>query len=210
MLNLSALSRSAPRSNQSGVTLVITLIVLVAMTLATITLMRSVDTTNIIAGNLAFQQASTHAADSGTEDAVRTSPTLGLLPTLLTNLQLNCIPPSCPAGYMSWRDPSKEPPATGVTWESWWAYITTKITPIKLGTDALGNTVSYVIESECDSAGQTGLCLKAISKAGDCSGNAMSNAAQVCIAPIRLYYRVTSRVQGPRNTVSYVQTILAM
>lgn len=202
-------SRIAPRSNQSGVTLIITLIVLVAMTLATIALMRSVDTTNIIAGNLAFQQASTHAADSGTEDAIRTSPSKGLLPTVAASLLLNCNG-NCPNGYVSWRNPFQEPPASGMTWETWWSYIKTVTVPITLPTDSFGNSVSYVIESECDGAGQTGVCLKAISKAGDCSGSSVGEAAQLCIAPTRRYYRVTSRVQGPRNTVSYVQTILAM
>ena len=55
---------------QEGVVLLISLIVLVAMTLAAIALVRSVDTTNIIAGNLAFQQAATNAGDLGSEQAI--------------------------------------------------------------------------------------------------------------------------------------------
>src|SRR5664279_2183606 len=58
------------KRRQNGVVLVIALIVLVAMTLAGIALVRSVDTTNIIAGNLAFQQSATHSGEGGVETAI--------------------------------------------------------------------------------------------------------------------------------------------
>ena len=57
------------RRAQSGVVLFIALIILVAMTLAGIALMRSVDTNVLIAGNLAFRQATTLAGDWGIEEA---------------------------------------------------------------------------------------------------------------------------------------------
>ena len=44
--------------HQRGVVLFIALIVMVAMSLAAIALIRSVDTTNILIGNLAFRQSS--------------------------------------------------------------------------------------------------------------------------------------------------------
>ena len=57
------------RRAQQGVVLFIALIILVAMTLAGIALMRSVDTNVLIAGNLAFRQANTMYADTGVEAA---------------------------------------------------------------------------------------------------------------------------------------------
>ena len=48
-----------------GVILVIALIVLVAMTLGGIAILRSVDSTTLIAGNLAFKQRALHSTDSG-------------------------------------------------------------------------------------------------------------------------------------------------
>ncbi len=191
----------AMRSKQSGVTLVITLIVLVAMTLAAISLMRSVDTTNIIAGNLAFQQAATHAADAGTEDAVN-----NLLPTLAANNQLSCSA-NCPTGYSSFRQPLQEPPF--VTWEAYWAGVQARA--VTLATDALGNTVSYMVESLCDANGQNGTCVfSPPSTVVSCSGSDLGAGSQECIASARRYYRITSRVQGPRNSVSYIQAIVAM
>ena len=59
----------AARRAQQGVILFIALIVLVAMSLAGIALMRSVDTNVLIAGNLAFRQANTALGDVGVEAA---------------------------------------------------------------------------------------------------------------------------------------------
>ena len=57
------------KNRQHGVVLFIALIILVAMTLAGIALVRSVDTNNIISGNLAFKQSSLLAADRGIQAA---------------------------------------------------------------------------------------------------------------------------------------------
>jgi Tfp pilus assembly protein PilX len=61
--------KASSQKIQSGVVLIIALIVLVAMTLAALALVRSVDTNNLIAGNMAFQQAAKHSADAGVEAA---------------------------------------------------------------------------------------------------------------------------------------------
>src|SRR5439155_22217389 len=56
-------------SREHGVVLFIALIVMVAMSLAAIALMRSVDTTSSVIGNLSFRQASILPANYGIEDA---------------------------------------------------------------------------------------------------------------------------------------------
>src|SRR5208283_5235548 len=56
-------------AQQRGVVLFIALIVMVAMTLAALGLMRSVDTTAAAIGNLAFRQASILPANYAIEDA---------------------------------------------------------------------------------------------------------------------------------------------
>ena len=56
--------------HQSGLALVLTLIVLVAMTLASVGMVRSIDTAVLVAGNMAFRQgtvASGAARTSSTE-----------------------------------------------------------------------------------------------------------------------------------------------
>ena len=59
------------RRDQRGVVLFIALIVLVAMSLAGIAIMRSVDTGNLISGNVAFKQGTLSAADRGVDDAFK-------------------------------------------------------------------------------------------------------------------------------------------
>src|ERR687895_391378 len=74
-------------SRQKGVVLFIALIVLVALMLASISLVRSVDTANVIAGNLAFKQASVQAADFGIEVAAAALPNI-----VATTLDANVTP----------------------------------------------------------------------------------------------------------------------
>jgi hypothetical protein len=62
-------ARVAPIPRQRGVVLFIALIVMVAMSLAAVALMRSVDTTTSVIGNLAFRQASILPANYAIEDA---------------------------------------------------------------------------------------------------------------------------------------------
>jgi type IV pilus assembly protein PilX len=59
----------APIARQRGVVLLIALIVMVAMSLAAVALMRSVDTTTSVIGNLSFRQASILPANFAIEDA---------------------------------------------------------------------------------------------------------------------------------------------
>lgn len=65
-------SMITPRS-QRGVVLLIALIILVAMTLAGIGMMRSVDMGSVIAGNLAFRQSTLNASETGTSTAFNNS-----------------------------------------------------------------------------------------------------------------------------------------
>ncbi len=53
----------ARRSGQRGVALFFALICMVAIMLAAVMLVRSVDTATLIAGNLAFQQSATRSGD---------------------------------------------------------------------------------------------------------------------------------------------------
>ena len=55
---------------QRGLVLFFALIALVAMSLAALALVRSVDTSTLISGNLAFRQAATTSADGGVENSV--------------------------------------------------------------------------------------------------------------------------------------------
>src|SRR5207248_9031865 len=61
--------QAAPPVRQHGVVLFIALIVMLTLSLAAIALIRSVDTTTTVIGNLAFRQASILPANMAVEEA---------------------------------------------------------------------------------------------------------------------------------------------
>lgn len=200
--------RQQPHSSQSGVVLIISLIVLVAMTLAALALIRSVDTNTLIAGNLSFQQAASHAADKGVEAAVD-----WLNSSDADELTLQSDLPD--QGYVAnGSDPLLSPNSVDdkMSWDNYWnRYVTdtSKRGIVTLPADVSGNTVSYIIDRLCNSAGtksKTNCVLSPVTAAG--TGNSNAAGSPQFNALMSVYYRITVRVDGPRNTVSYVQSVV--
>lgn len=195
----------------------IALIILVALTIGGIALVRSVGTTNIIAGNLAFQQAATFSAEAGTEAAIR-SIEVGN-PTAMSSVALQND--NFARGYTA-STPAAGNPAD---WEAYWS-ATINPHPVSLPvatatcvdractlpTDAAGNTATYTIQRLCMTAGDPVLlttgCASGIQKSA-VSGGSLTSGSTPLPQVTQYYYRVTTRVTGPRNTISYIQTIIA-
>lgn len=203
------------RASQRGMVLVIALIVLVAMTLAGIALIRSVDTSNIIAGNLAFQQAATHSSDRAVEAAIA-----WLEDCNGARITCTALPPfnSDPSnGYTADGSSVVNPhqPSAGQSWDTYW---NTQIDTVlatnsrSLGVDAAGNTSSYIIDRMCQNAGAptAGASCGASPVITVASGNEEEANQMQLNLPSLIYYRITVRTTGPRNTSSYVQVIVAM
>jgi type IV pilus assembly protein PilX len=193
---------------QRGVVLFIALIVLVALTLAGIALVRSVDTTNVIAGNLAFKQGTLQAGDLGIEAAVTA------LPTIITTTSDAVSKPAASTTPPSfWYYPTRrQTDAYGVPTDTAVGGGTpTAIdwTQVPIADSRAGNDVRVVIDRLC----QGTLPITDIEK--DCLadaplvGGSKKVGATAFTATTTVYYRVTARVSGPRNTVSVVQAILS-
>ncbi|WP_342617901.1 hypothetical protein [Rhodoferax sp. GW822-FHT02A01] len=198
--------RSSIKKTEEGVVLIIALIVLVAMTLAALAIIRSVDTNNLIAGNLAFQQAATHSADLGIESA-----TTWLNSATDTTLAVDVNT----EGYVAnGSDPLFSPDATNdkLSWDNYWnRYIKVNRSVKTLTTDASGNTVSYIIDRLCPAAGSTDKMTCVISPTAASlanSGGSASAGSTQPNPPHPFCYRITVRVDGPHSTVSYVQSIV--
>lgn len=193
-----------PRARQRGVVLVIALIVLVAMMLAGIALVRSVDTTNVIAGNLAFQQAATHSGDSGIEAAI------ACLAANAASLNAN-FQGVAGCGYFAVGAGPLFAPAAGVSWDTFWAASgwNTAGVAVNLGADGAGNTVSYVTQRLCTTAGVPSAATCSSPPSWDQTTGEYSSQATTGAAPL-IQYRITVRIAGPRATVSYVQSIITM
>ena len=191
------------RHANRGVVLIIALIVLVAMTLGGIAILRSVDSTTLIAGNLAFKQRALYATDAGVAQALTWL--VANKPALANDDTSN--------GYYS---------SQAFDWTnaaSWTSAIQVTGTP-----DAAGNAVDFVIHRMCTCANTpyNGTCPDATAnQCGIDNPNTTSNPAPqegdtfvvggvVFPSTGSVYYRVTVRSQGPRNTQSYIQAMLTL
>ena len=189
------------RHRQSGVVLLVALIMLIAMTLAALTLVRSVDTANIIAGNLSFQQAATHAGDRGVETAIAW---VENNPTLLLNDRAG-------SGYVANGLSAAPNKPANETWDAYWTRLWNG-RAVQLAADAAtGTSVAYVIDRLCASAGAAtaGAACSESPMVGVALGNAEEAGEKQVAALSSVYYRITARVTGPRNTLSYVQAVIA-
>jgi Tfp pilus assembly protein PilX len=197
--------RGAARpTEQRGVVLLVALVVLVAMTLAGLALMRSVFTSNRVAGNLAFQQAATQSADIGVETAITWLENNSAGVRLFSSIDAGG---GEPVGYFALR----QDPAPGQSWEQFWDLLPANRINT-LPADGAGNTVAYVIQRLCTSAGDpaTGIGCELSPRNTGSEGNSRSAGAIALQAPNQVYYRITSRVTGPRNTVSFVQVVVSL
>jgi type IV pilus assembly protein PilX len=226
---------------QRGVVLFFTLIALVVMSLAAVALIRSVDTSTMISGNLAFRQAGTSSGDSGIEAAIAwLSSAQAEAAKANLNVYKDTTHPfnhtggydinggTCclNAGYYSNADLSlslTDPTASNRI--NWTSDSTLVLDPSGNQTDNSGNTVRYVIQRLSRTADKlpgtieipptiTGTIFS--SAALDNSGKQIPYATEVCppkstgcpSAGMTALMRITVRVSGPKNTVSYVQTIV--
>ena len=205
-----------PHSRQRGVVLMIALIMLVAMTLGGLALVRSVNMTNIIAGNLAFQQGATNSGDTGIEVAIN---------WLEANNGVNLYISTAAQGYTATR----QDPGAGQSWDAFWRAVLVNqavtLNPAVPGTftaysetdpslvNSAGNIVSYSIQRLCaqplpPSAAGAG-CSQPPATISTSSSSKGAGVVALTYGS-QVYYRITSRIAGPRNTVSYVQAIVAL
>lgn len=200
---------------QKGVVLVIALIVLIAMTLAGIGLVRSVDTGNLVAGNLAFKQSLASTGDAGNEIAI------AWLKANQASALMNADQPA--SGYYSTEQNGLDLTNSNnsglavpaVDWDhNGCAGLTFSncIQP-SAATTIAGNQVSYIIHRLCATPGSynaAGNSCVLYSGSNVKSPNRTSlgwGGADFSGVPTT-YYRITSRVLGPRNTTAFVQTVV--
>ena len=215
-----AATRNQPAAAQGGFVLIIALIVLAAMTLAAAAMVRTVDTSTLLARNISFKRDAVNRNDFALEAAINQFRAGGalrdgantldaiatqnysavMLPTDADGVPLalknadtssnfylpanSSLTPPYPGGTLGIAAPSKIP-----------AGLVLEMYPI------------YLIERMCTTRG--------IAAAETCivNGRAQAGGTQPNDKPGQLFppmYRITARVTGPRNTVSYVQAIFSL
>ena len=192
-----------PLRAQRGVTLIIALIVLVAMTLAGVAMMRSVDTGTIVVGNIAFRQSTVHSADQGLQAAYGfISANSGA--TVLYNDD-NIIGAGS-KGYWS-SAPANERSDWLMDNNKW-----VNAAQINAGNpDASGNVVYYVIHRLCKdpNVSNTATTCAATPDNTAITGEGIdASSANYFTRPPATHYRITAKSVGPRNSITFVQTLI--
>ena len=184
------------RYRQRGmISTLMAIIVLVVSLLAALALMRSVDTSNTIAGSLTFRQSALQGAEAAYVDAQQK----------ITFTQPNSDNDQANLGY--YAEPQ---PATTRSTGDIPDVLVNKTSGSIATVSSNGNTISYVVERLCPSSGAAtptrcivpGASLLGGSLANQNSANLpFSNGAYAA-------FRLTVRVDGPKNTTAYVQTFM--
>jgi Tfp pilus assembly protein PilX len=182
------------RRQAGGYILVLVLVALVALMISGIALFRSMDTSQVVAGNLAARQATVHSADAGMQAAanwlqVNSSNGVLLADAAASGYYAELIEPD-------WNAAS-----------TWSPCATCQAVP-----DAAGNTVTWVVHRMCTTAGSPSAvgnyCLSATGN-GSTSGSYSADAPTFTGA-VAYYYRITVLVTDNRNTSTLSQAFVTM
>ncbi len=182
------------RNRESGIVLLVTLVVLIVLTLGTIAIVRSMDTSNLISGNFAFKQAATHASDRGITDATNN------LSTIVAADGGNADQAN---RYFSIRQASRD--SLGVPTSINWANVQCRDEENNSCDPAVDNgkyRVQYYIERQCN-ANPVLNDLKSIKT------NCDYEVTQTSPEQLAINYRIIVRVQGPRNASGMYEVMIS-
>lgn len=221
---MSAWSRAGARGSERGVSLLVVLVALVIIGFAAIALLRSSDTGTLIVGNLGFQKTALAAGDAGTEAAIQwlmdnsdgadlfdDIAAAGYFASTADNCDLTgARTPGNAADDVQWvgADPGN---ACNMV-----------ATVVAAPGVAPGYTVRYVINRVCNAAGDPDsitaadgvtpmACSSLTGTGGEGSTRGGASYGNVpLVAGAQTYYRITTRVDGPRSTVRYAQALVVI
>lgn len=175
------------------------LIVLVASLLAAIALMRSVDTSNTIAGSLTFRQGALQEAERAYVDAQQK----------ITFTQPNSDTDNPGLGYYAEPQPATTRSAGDIP-----NVLVNNVTGSVAKVASLNtndNQVTYVVERLCPAAGAAS-ATTCIVPGASLLGGSSSNQSSDNLTPFDngayAAFRLTVRVTGPKGTIAYVQTVM--
>lgn len=179
--------------------MIVAIVALVAMAFAVAAMLRATSGSQGIAGNLAFKKNATSAGDLGVEEA-----RAWLMAQSSTALSADLAS----AGYYATWAPTFDP----LTYN--WSAGTNAVEATV--DDGSGNRVLYVIHRLCSIAGSFNLpaqtCVRPSSLNAVGAGTSLGTGGGGAGANVNIvsvpYFRITTRIEGPRNTLSYVQVIM--
>ncbi len=185
------------RRHQAGNSLIVVLVVLTLMALAGFGAMRAADTGNVVSGNFAFQQASTHASDRALTDAMN-----NLAGIVLGGSGNADVANRYSATRLAAVDARGVP--TTINWASVACADETGALVANCATDAGNFRVQYFIERLCNANPN-------LANAADIRARCEyePNAGASAVGTIALRYRVIIRVRGPRGTEGWYEAMVS-
>ena len=200
-----------------GAGLVVALVMLIVMSMSALALVRAVSTGMLVAGNFAFRQAALSAAETGSEAAIAwlndhialadlyvDQPVAGYYAKLPDNLDVTGNNYDTSQFTIDWdKDNCNSRPGIACL----------KASP-ETSEDEAGQTVQYLIHRLCRSTGSPAdpanscLMYQAGSQISPKKGQLSYGAASRFNSSSAVYFRITTRVRGPRNTSVFVQTLV--
>ncbi len=189
-MNKSRKFSGGPYRQRGMIAMIISIVVLICTLLAVVGLMRSVDSSNLIAGAMSFKQGVLVEAERAYIVAK-------------TNIPYGTATEADNAG-------------TGYYASVQAADTTRTDLPgmlvsgggVALATGSTGNTVRYVLERLCRTPGLASKDSCIIPAAYVTGGTNDESASTITPSSAQAAYRLSVRVDGPRNTRSYVQTVI--
>ena len=197
------LRRPAPRRSQSGVVLFIALIVMVALSIAGIALLRSVDTSVSVTANLGFRQASIPPTNWAVENAIAAL----FEKATISDKNKSKADENYYAYRVEKKTVAKPEDKQGVP------YDLQGVKPDKYPgtfvkeTDAAGNTIRYVIERMCLDEGEATVANCDMSPPKQSYATTAMELNKIILDRVP-FYRLTVRVDGPNNTTTFAQAML--
>lgn len=194
---------------QRGVVLFIALIALLVMSLAAVALIRSVDTNTMIAGNLALRQSAMTSSDRGAEKAMD-----WIADKAEENLALLDVDNNA-EGYYATYFPTLDANDDGKTDDADDRLFAKSLVDgngrLDTADDGQGNKIEYIIQRMCLNPGlpdDTNKCMLGEPEIGTSSKGVKDATEAGAVVSVNQspVYRVTVKVTGPKNTVSYTQT----
>jgi Tfp pilus assembly protein PilX len=211
--------RHARRHAQRGVSLLFALMALVILGFGAVALTRSVDTGTLIMGNLSFKQDTLASSSVAAEEA------LAWLQANAPGATLNANIPE--RGYYASSVDKLDPTGNNTTaanklplvnWDGLCngaetgTYDNCDVLPFT-GSTVNGNRVQWVITRLCDNVGApsgTNLCARPAASSTSTANERgeLNPGGRISSGIASPYYRIIVRVEGPRNTVSYTESLV--
>lgn len=207
-----------PSFKHRGVSLLFALLSLAALSLATVALVRSVDTSSVVMGNLSFKQDATAVADRAAKQAItdlnnalpgslNTDNGAGYYATAYENLDVTGQQMTGVRKLIDWDDNHCEyAPGT--------AEADCTVMPAAERTFN-ENKVRWVVFRLCDAVGDPNATTTSCARPLTSSSSQAAKRGKLDYSDYErftnvsgVYYRIVVRVIGPRNTTSFVETIV--